>query len=452
MRSMFTAINALYVHQEYMDVVSDNLANVNTPGFKSSYMTFKDQYAQTLRTGSAPSDTLGGVNPIQIGLGAIMGTVSPTFTQGALQSTGRQLDLAIQGEGFFIFDNGNGSVYSRDGSLAMDADGYLVNSSSGMRLQGWQANKGTGELQTGVDVSSIQVPIDSSVAQQTENVNVTGNITSTANRSYNPPDEPLGSYDVTFKVYDSLGNDVPVTLRYVRTNETETTPLEWRVYRITDTTVGKDANGYPDTTTGGATLLSAYNAVGDVLVGDLTFNSSGQPSPAQQYVETTVIGSAGSEGNTTTPATGFNVRINLTGMTMLNSSNSAAASYQDGLAGGSLNGFVISDTDGKIYGSYSNGSEQLIGQIALASFTNPAGLVRQGNNTYTVGLNSGLARISMAGDGGKGTIVSGYTEGSNTDMSREFSDMILAQRGFQASSRIITTADQMLQELVNLKR
>ena len=135
-RSMFTAINALFVHQEYMDVVADNLANVNTPGFKASYMSFKDQFAQTLRTGAAPADNLGGINPIQIGLGAVMGTVSPVFTQGALQSTGRNLDLAIQGDGFFVYGNSvTGNTYSRDGNLLMDSEGYLVNASTGARVQ-----------------------------------------------------------------------------------------------------------------------------------------------------------------------------------------------------------------------------------------------------------------------------------------------------------------------------
>jgi flagellar hook protein FlgE len=486
---MFTAINALMVHQQYMDVVSDNLANVNTPGFKASYMSFQDQFAQTLRSGSGPTGALGGVNPIQIGLGSVMGTVSPTFTQGALQSTGRVLDLAIQGDGFFVYDSGQqGNVYSRDGNLLMDSQGYLVNGSSGMRIQGWMADS-SGTVTAGDTTTGIKIPIDNSVASQTENFYVTGNLNASANRVEGlPPADPLGSWTVTTGVYDSLGNMVPVTLKYVRSPEADDTPNLWRVYLVNDAT---QPLGNPDGTTPGEVtvgtdivydatdnpnpMLQVYNAL-DVTAtptDGVVFDSSGQPTPASQVLRFRVAGAPGSAGNDegayaqgliipepnpTDPLPGdsthqgFPITVSMNGMTMVQADYSAATNSQDGLKGGNLTGFTISDTDGKVYGDYSNGSQRVIGQLALSTFTNPAGLVRQGNNIYSLGLNSGLARIGVPGSGDKGSIASGYSEGSNTDMSREFSSMILAQRGFQASTRIITTADQMLQELVNLRQ
>jgi flagellar hook protein FlgE len=458
-RSMFTAINALYVHQQYMDVVADNLANVNTPGFKSSYMSFKDQFTQTLRTGSGPTENLGGVNPIQIGLGSVMGTISPVFTQGALQSTGRQLDMAIQGDGFFIYDNGLEDVYSRDGNLLMDSEGFLVNASTGYRLQGWQADLNTGELNTGGPLTGIRIPIDSSVALATQNVTVVGNLDAQSNRiaPSNPPlagEAALGNYTITYGVYDTLGEMQEITLQFVRTEQPDPadpasgTPLEWEVHWMNPPGAPTTAVPLYDKANFDAAYPILQVTAGENPPGslaNLTFDEYGQIAYSAQTV--TLTGVEGSAG--TTPR---DIVVDLSGMTMLSSPNTVAASYQDGLAGGGLSGFNISDNDGTIYGVYSNGSQRVIGQLSLATFNNAAGLFRSGNNTYAIGLNSGLPRVGPPGTGDKGTVASGYVEGSNVDMSREFTGMILAQRGFQASSRIINASDQMLQELVNLNR
>ncbi|MEI8131604.1 MAG: flagellar hook-basal body complex protein, partial [Leptolinea sp.] len=174
-RSMFTAVNSLYINQMYMDVVADNLSNVNTPGFKSSSVRFKDQFAQTMRVGSAPSTALGGLNPMQVGLGTNLASISPNFSQGALNSTGRDMDMAISGDGFFIYNHGDRELYSRDGSLALDAEGILVHSASGDRIQGWMAN-GLGQIAGGSKPVPIQVPINSTVARATSAANLTGNL------------------------------------------------------------------------------------------------------------------------------------------------------------------------------------------------------------------------------------------------------------------------------------
>ncbi|MBI9044899.1 MAG: flagellar hook protein FlgE [Anaerolineaceae bacterium] len=453
-RSMFTAINSLYSHQQYMDVVADNLANVNTPGYKSSYVSFQDQFTQTLSVGAGPTENLGGINPTQIGLGSVLGTVSPKFTQGALQSTGRTLDLAIQGDGFFIYESLGQNVYSRDGNLLLDAEGYLVNGSTGARIQGWTADFDTGELEAGGPVDGIRIPIDSAVAVPTSRVFITGNLNSQANRIQpaNPPlpgEINLGNYSVTFGVYDSLGEVQDITIQFVRTAQpdpldpTSGTPLEWEAHYILDDTIPLYDKVAFDAANPILTVETGEDPPGTVP--NLTFNQYGQIDySSQQIVISNVPGSPG-----TLPR---DIRVDLSDMTMLASPYSAAASSQDGVAGGGLNGFNISEKDGTVYGIYSNGSQRALGQIGLATFNNSAGLVRLGGNSFTVGLNSGLARVSAPGAGDKGTIASGYSEGSNVDLSREFTSMILAQRGFQASSRIINTSDEMLQELVNLKR
>jgi flagellar hook protein FlgE len=531
-RSMFTAINSMYLNQQYLDVVADNLSNVNTPGFKSSFVRFKDQFAQTLSVGGAPSATSGGVNPMQIGLGTNMGTVGKTFTQGPLTSTGNDLDMAISGDGFFVYNNGTTNLYSRDGSLAIDAQGFLVHSSSGNRIQGWMAT-GVGTVNTGSPLEDIQLPIDSTVARATTNAYILGNLnadtqipvttsnvilsgtlnasaangttysssfvaqdntgashtvavqytktspttwtynvtsagasgngtiafdgtgnynaagstinpitigTSTSTINFSNLTQPAGaandivlgsqngtsagSYDVTVGVYDELGVLTSVAIRYTRTTD----PNVW-TYNISPTD------------TSGATVVDA--AGNPVDNGTISFDTSGQ-----------FVSSAGTINVPGSPGAVSPVLVTLdqTGMTMLATANSASLGSQNGLAAGSLMGFTVSSKTGEIYGAYSNGDQRLVGQLALAMFVNPTGLMRDGDNYYVAGLNSGEPRIGAANSGGRGTVASGYVEGSNVDMSREFSNMILAQRGFQASSRIINASDQILQELVNLGR
>jgi flagellar hook protein FlgE len=155
-RSMFTAISSLNLHQKYLDVVSNNLANANTNGYKSSRVLFQDQFAQMLTPGAAPTATQGGVNPTQIGLGVGMGYVSPDFTQGTLQSTGRNLDLGVAGDGFFVYGQDASRRYSREGSMGLDAEGYLVNAATGLRTQGWLADA-TGAIDTNAPVDDIQI-------------------------------------------------------------------------------------------------------------------------------------------------------------------------------------------------------------------------------------------------------------------------------------------------------
>lgn len=411
LRSMFTAISALNLHQVFMDVIADNLANANTFGYKSNRISFQDQYSQLLSIGSAPTQTVGGVNPIQVGLGTRLGTISAAFTQGSLQATGRNTDLAIQGDGFFVFSNGAGNTYySRDGLLDLDANGFLVHSATGLRLQGWPAVNGA--INTGAAIGDIQLPLGSTLARATTNALLGGNLDSTTPLVDDPATPEIeNQFETAVGVYDSLGVLHSVTLTY-----THTADNTW-----------------------------SWTASGDGAVGAgvLTFDANGQYA-------------TGSPGSITIPGTGgaavTTFEVDFSDLSQLATESDVSLFNQDGLAAGDLTTFYISPDTGEIYGLYSNGMQQLVGQMAMARFVNPTGLVHNGQNMYSEGLNSGDPSVGAANTGGRGVVVSGYLEGSNVDMAQEFTNMILAQRGFQASSRIITTSDEMLQELVNLKR
>jgi len=421
-RSMFTAISSLGLHQKYLDVVSNNLANANTIGYKANRVLFQDQFSQMLTPGSAPTATQGGTNPTQIGLGARLGYISANFTQGTLQSTGRNMDLGVQGDGFFVYGQDAGRRYSREGSMSLDADGYLINSASGLRTQGWLT--GATGIDANLPVDDIQVTSDKTVAKATENIVLGGNLSATT------ATDGTGTVSVSMGAYDSLGALQTGSIKFTRT---AADPLVW------DWAVVDPATGLPDPAMG----------VGE---GTITFDVNGQvdatidPNP----VVTTDVEIPGSDGS----ANGGQIAlaIDFSKMTMLNASTSAAIISQDGLAAGTVSDVFISPNDGVVSLVYSNGMVEQVGQVALARFTNPTGLVRAEGTAFLPGLNSGEAQIGAASTGGRGTIASGYQEASNVDMAQEFTNMILAQRGFQASSRVITTSDEILQELVNLKR
>lgn len=412
LRSMFTAISSLSLHQNYLDVIADNLANSNTTGYKSSRVVFQDQFAQVMSSGSAPTTDIGGINPTQVGLGVKVGYISPLFTQGALESTNRSTDLAIQGNGFFIYKQGQQTYYSREGSLEIDATGYLVNNSTGMRIQGWTLPAGsTGAVDTNQAPGDMKITTDSSIAQQTTSVNLGGNLSSATATG--------GTVTTTFSVYDSMGNPLTAHVSFTRTAN----PLVWTWQMV-------DASG--NATTGDGTLA---------------FDAAGQYDAAHSSVaHDPVIDATG--GATDVTLTDFN----LSNLTQLATASNVTSKSQNGLAAGSVSDIYTAPNSGEIYLVYSNGLKEKIGMLALANFTNPTGLIRAGSNNYKIGLNSGEPQVGAANTGGRGSISSGYLEASNVDMAQEFTNMILAQRGFQASARVITTSDEIMQELVGLKR
>ncbi len=400
--SMFTAISALKMHQSYLDVIANNLANANTTGYKANRFLFQDQYYKMINSGGAPTATQGGTNPMQIGLGVQAGYVSPSFSQGSLQSTGRNLDLAMQGDGFFIYNSGVTQHFSREGSLTLDGNSALVNAATGLHVQGWTKNA-LGVIDTTQPTRDILIPSGSTKAQATTTAAMTGNL----NADLTAMPLGTGTYKVTLGAYDSLGNPISVPVTFTRT-----TNLTWAW-----------AGG------GGA--------------GTLTFDASGH-LPANTTGNVTITGVGGAATNTAV--------LDFSNMTMVSGANTATIASQNGLPAGTMTDISISPNDGIISLVYSNGLTEQVGQIAIARFSNPEGLIASGHTMFQVGVNAGNPQVGTANTGGRGSISSGYLEGSNVDMAQEFTNMILAQRGFQASSKVITTSDEVIQDLVNLKR
>lgn len=409
--SMFTAIGALGLHQTFMDVVADNLANANTPGFKASRVLFQDQFSQVLSPGSAPSTGNGGLNPVQVGLGAQMGYATPIFTQGMLQETGRNLDLAIQGDGFFIYtDSAGGYRYSRDGSLQVDSQGYLVNGATGARVQGWQLETGqAGPVDPLQPITSLRLPLDLTLARATTKVSFGGNL-------YPQSTDSGGgatTYTTTAGVFDSLGARHDLQIKFTSAGD-----LAWD-WEVTG----------PEGASGNGTL---------------TFDENGQIADDSTGGTVTIPGANG--------AADMEVTLDFSGATMLAGPNSLTLSSQDGLAAGQVSDVYVAPNTGEIYLLFTNGLKQLLGQTAIARFANPSGLLRDGHSMFRVGLNSGDPSVGLPNTGGRGSVAPEHIEGSNVDMAKEFTNMILAERGFQASARVITTSDEMTLELVNLKR
>jgi flagellar hook protein FlgE len=714
---MFSGVSGLQAHQTKLDVIGNNIANVNTIGFKAGSVTFEDQLSQTLRASAGPGINTGGSNPAQVGLGVQLGAIDTLQTQGNLQTTGKNTDLAIQGNGFFMVGNGNNVNYTRDGSFDLDGSGQLVNPANGNKLLGYLADA-SGNIDTTQQITSdstLKIPIgtltsvkqstsatfegnlDASSALQSTTATLTGpldvsqtpptlnstvydslgnahtlqvqfqnpvagplapgpgvpagatqqwtlsvsldgtavspsptlyavggkfiftdkgnpatgigsklqlngvgssgapdfplqvdfsglsdqsNVTASANGQNSPsnivstemtlagnlnmdggvqninstvytaagvaealtttltpvaggvgatPPAPAGatvSYDVKIvnnttgqTLYDSSvganneskayyippsatttggfvlsqqssGNVLGSTIDLTGTSQDDQglqvvagMPLTVDLSKLTTTTVASAADGQTGAAPTWATSLTVYDSLG--IGHQLNFNytralvGTGAPTGAASRWEWTasengqVIGSSTQTGNeplffdangalldtkaqtvTVTPTNGastFPVSVDFSTLSGRSGTSSVTAITQDGYAVGTLQTFSINE-QGLITGIFSNGQSRSLGQIAMATFSNPAGLQKLGDNLYSQGNNSGLAQVGLPNTAGRGNINTGFLEMSNVDLSTEFTDLIVTQRGFQANTKIISTVDQMLQDVINLMR
>lgn len=403
MRSLFSGVSGLKNHQTQMDVIGNNIANVNTVAFKASRVTFEDILSQTLEGARSPvAGGPGGVNPTQIGLGMTISSVDTIFTAGSLQTTDNPTDLAIQGDGFFVVSDGNRTYYTRDGSFSMSADGSLV-TSGGYRVQGWLADS-DGNIDTTQALQNVVIPVGTQMKPKaTENILFEGNLD--ANFA------DATTWTTNTQVYDSLGNAHNLVVVFTKNGEN---------------TWGWEAT--LDGTQSGGT-------------GTVTFGTDGLVS----------AGGTGSLVFTIPGANALNITVDFSRMTQFGGTPTAYVNLQDGYEAGSLETVSV-DSSGIITGIFTNGQSKALGQIALATFPNPAGLTKMGGNLYQISNNSGAPNIGAANSGGRGSIAVGALEMSNVDLAQEFTNMIITQRGFQANSRVITTSDEMLQDLINIKR
>ncbi len=405
LRSLFSGISGLRSHQTMLDVTGNNIANVNTTGFKSSQIQFQDTLSQVLSNAGAAQAGQGGTNPAQVGLGVRVAGITTNFTQGASQLTGRSTDMMIQGDGFFAVRKGNDTYYTRDGSFDFDATGDMVLPGDGAMVQGWAAVNGV--IDTTAPLTDLRVPAGSLMgAQGTAAATYEGNLDSTA--------APGTAITRSLTVFNSTGVASTLNLTFTK---------------------GPDA-GDPWSLVGTVNAADG-TALGTTSYGNVTFDPT--------------TGALTSAGNVSVAVGGSTVNVNLSALTGFSGVDTVKGLDQDGHAAGTLQSFQLGQ-DGTITGSFSNGLKQVIGRLAMANFTNPAGLEKVGGSLFTTTVNSGTIQLGTPGTGGRGTLAGGSLEMSNVDLSSEFTNLIVAQRGFQANARVITTSDQVLQELVNLKQ
>lgn len=433
MRSMFSGVSGLRAHQTRMDVIGNNVANVNTVGFKSGRVTFQEIFSQTLKGASSPDSVTGrgGTNPMQIGLGLGVGAVDTITTRGSLQRTDNPTDMSIEGDGFFIAKGGSADTFkfTRAGNFGIDKLGNLV-TGSGLNVYGWQALKtdGSGEFDAEKPIEPLNLYSDAYrnkriiAAKATSTAELSGNLDA-AKAVAAIPATPTADeiFSVPMTVYDSLGNDYKVSVEYWKTGATAAgSTWDWRI---------STGSGY-STTSGTGTIT--FNADGII--------TAGANPPAITFTPAAATGTDA-----------FQTLFDFSKITSFSADNSVKPKSVDGYPSGSLVTFSVG-SDGILTGIYDNGQQQSLGLLAVSGFENPSGLQKIGDNMYIPTTNSGDYKAVRAGSNGVGTLNPGTLEMSNVDLSKEFTEMIITQRGFQANSRIITTSDEMLQELVNLKR
>ncbi len=488
MRSLFSGVSGLKVHQTKMDVIGNNIANVNTIGFKSSSVTFSDVFYQTTQHATGPNAETGatGRNAMQIGLGSNVASITSAITvAGASQRTDNPFDVMIEGDNFFIVNSGGSNYFTKSGSFNIDAGGTLC-TSYGASVMGWQVDPND-ETKTVADaVSPLRIMAPENMYAEpvgTTEAYISGNIDS---KDTQLTSETGRMINVTF--FDKLGHSYTADL-VVKQAEDPTSTYTISVKDITDEDgqsifVTKSVDPVTGETNYTQSEITSFSfggqtaTIGEINEEDGSFTIE-MEAPTISFSASTgaFVGYNGEDlasnleaglrglvldlnGDSTDPSPFEDVNIDFTSVTMYSTSGSSSLEAAKGsLLGlgagrqvGNLTGVSI-DASGKIYGKYDNGDSRLLGQIAVASFANPAGLEAVGNSMFAATQNSGeFDGIGQDPTKGGGSLSTGVLEMSNVDLSQQFTDMITTQRGFQANSRIITTSDTLLEELINLKR
>jgi flagellar hook protein FlgE len=423
--SLYSGLSGLNAHALQLSLIGNNLSNINTPGFKNSTMAFQDLLSQTMAGGSSS----GNINYLQIGLGVQVAATNQNFSQGSLQSTGVSTNVAIQGEGFFVVRGDRGINYTRAGDFHVDARGNLVTADGGF-VQGFtQTDPLTNRIIPSGALSDINIPPGTLFPPvATSQVRLITNLDSNA---------PVGTaFTSAVRVFDSLGAAHQIEFTWTKT--------------------GVGAFSYNVTIDGGEVTGGTAGTPFSLLPapGTMTFNASGALA--------TVNGAAAADRNITTPvftngASALTFSWDLidpnsnSNITSYAAPSATSSSSQNGAPAGTLSSIVIGG-DGTIQGIFSSGQTAELARLGLATFNNPTGLLKLGNNKYNVSSSSGEPSLGVAGEGGRGTTAGSTLELSNVDIAAEFISMIVAQRGYQANSRVITTTDEILQESINLKR
>ena len=436
-RSLSIGTSSLKAHQKKFDVISNNIANASTVGYKSNRANFEEEFNQIYTRGRKPFESggvgVGGLNPLQMGLGVAVGSIQQNMQQGVIESTDRPLDLAIAGDGFFVYDIYGTEKYSRAGTINHDKLGYFVDANTGGFLQGWNVtldadgkivrdSEGNTVLQGKLENLKISNDIISP-PQQTRLVTLKGNLNSNMIAG--------DTRRTSISIFDNIGGvhtlELVFTKNATANQFTLTGTIDGKTLAIP--TAQQTVTFNPDGTLNSPTSITIssndINTALGVNVFSTTNNLTLQLAPPNQL---------------------------LSGITQYSMPSSASFATQDGFKMGTLEDLTIDDM-GNIWGAFTNGQSEVLGRVALAQFQNQEGLVRDGSNMFIPSPNSGYARIGTAVDIFQSTkIKSNALEQSNVDIATQFTDMISTQRAFEAASRTITVSDTLLAEINNLKR
>lgn len=412
MPSFSTALSGLNANTTAIDVVGNNLANLNTPGFKASSVDFLDLVTQSIGA---------GLGATQVGFGVGIPITLRQFTQGAIQSTGSPLDAAIQGDGFFIVKSQDGTEYTRGGSFEVDTNGNLT-TASGQFVQGWSMTGGV--LNSNGPISTITVPTGT-LASPVATTTLSSNLNLDASASAGPP---AATYSTSVQVYDSLGTPHIVTLAFAKT----ATPNQW-------TFSGSIPPG--DTT-----------APSTPVTGTLTFDSNGNLLTPAATDPPTVIAAAGLSDGASDLNLTWNLWDGTTGrITQFAQTSAASAAAQNGSAAANLVSVGLA-SGGIVLAQYSDGQQVAVAQMAMAAIRNPESLIAAGNSAYFPSALTALPAVGVPGTGGRGTVLGGSVEASTVDIAKEFTNLIIYQRAYEANAHVVTTVDQLSQTTIELKR
>jgi flagellar hook protein FlgE len=421
--SFSAGLSGLNANATYLSVIGNNLANINTVGFKASVVRFADLVSQ--RIGGTST------NPMQVGLGVATSSISPVFSQGSIDNSREPTNVAIQGNGFFIVRGPDGIAYTRAGDFSFDSDGKLV-TSDGWAVQGYtQIDPTTGAVVTTGSVGDIIVPTGSLRQPKPTTIFSTATNLDASATAGPPPD----TFTTSVQIYDALGAPHVATITYTKQAAAGT----W-AYDIT--VPGEDVSGG----TAGTPFSIAAGTLAFDATGTLTLVDGG--APADVSIVTPAWTNGAAPNTMTWDLVDDNGVPTLTGYAATSATSSKS---QNGSAAGQIGDISITP-DGSIVATFGAGQSVVIGQLALANFNNPKGLVKLGANRFGETEAAGLPNIGTPGTGGRGTVIGNALEGSNVDIAQEFTQMILAQRGYQANSKTITVSDELLVDTLQLKR
>jgi flagellar hook protein FlgE len=431
-QALLAAVSGIDTTQTYLDTIGNNIANVNTDGYKQQDVDFVDLLSEQISGATAPPSPSGsgaGINPLAVGSGVRVGAISSDLTEGSLQQTDQPNDVAISGSGFLVAEQGGQQVFTRNGQLSTDANGNLDTPTGGL-IQGWQAVNG--QVNTNAPIGAVTIPTGQVIpAKASTEITMGGNLPAWSGTGTATP------VTATVTAYDSLGDAIPVTLTFTPVSGTANA---WTVQGTVPAAGGGTQNLW--TTQPTVTFNPTTGQVASIS--GVTANSDGSFSLPVGAMPSNFTFPAGDTWKIDFPAPGT-----ASSFTQFAGGSTAEAVSQDGASAGTLTSYSI-NANGTIVGSFSNGQTAVIAQLALANFANPGGLDSIGNLDFVTTPNSGQPEIGAPGTGGRGQLIGGSLESSNVNLAGQLTDLVVAQEAYQANTKVVNTDSTVTQSLVQM--